>query len=301
MKKVSSTRDLPKEFNLNKYDNLNTMADKDLFRQINLRCEAYHDSKNIHDKWDYDCTTYYMELGGSVPLSFEEGDPFKEIKLDEPPDNYEWMKGGKEFYNKYMENCKKSLKVTTGYGIGYLSREILMYLSVMNDVVGERKGLPIVINDDEFHHILEQQSNPEIDGLLRARLNDSVTILIDDERLYLSIDVSTPDELLISEFKRLIPIWRKELKIEKSLSVNSSWNVVRKKVIDYKVIPYIDLIIWANANKISIPNGIMAVALFPYGERDLFSITQTIRPFVESLMAYDSLEKMKQEISKQQG
>ncbi|MFZ4171171.1 DUF6387 family protein [Enterobacter ludwigii] len=301
MKKISSTRDLPKEFNLNKYENLNAMEDKGLFRQVYLRHEPYHDSKNTNVNWDYDCTTYYMERGGSVPLSFEQGDPFKEIKLDEPPDNYEWMKGGRDFYNKYMENCKKSLKVSTGYGIGYLSREVLMYFSVMNDAVGERKGLPIVIDDDEFHHILEEQSNPEVDGLLRARLNDSVTMLIDDERLYLSIDVSTPDELLISEFKRLIPIWRKELKIERSLSVNSSWNVVRKKIIDYKVIPYIDLIIWANANKVSIPNGIMAVALFPHGERDLFSITQTIRPFVESLMAYDSLEKMKQEISKQQG
>lgn len=298
MKKISSTRELPKEFDLNKYSVLNSMSDKDLFRQIYLRSDSYHDSKNSSAEWDYDCTTYYMECGGSVPLSFDNGDPFKEIKLDEPPEYYEWMKGGKEFYDKYMENCKKSLRVSTGYGIRYLSREILMYLSAMEDTVGERKGLPIVIDDDEFHCILSKQSDPEVDGLLRARFNDCVTMITNDDQLYLSIDISTPDEILLAEFKRLIPVWRKELKIEKSLFTNSSWNVVKKKIIDYKVIPYIDLLIWGNVNKITIPHGVMAVALFPHGERDLFSIIQTIRPFVESLMTFDSLEKMKQEISK---
>lgn len=42
----------------------------------------------------------------------------------------------------------------------------------------------------------------------------------------------------------------------------------------------------------------MCVALFPYGERDIFSITQTIKPFIENLMTPESLEKLKQKISK---
>jgi hypothetical protein len=300
MKKISSTRDLPKEFDLNKYDVLRDMTDKDLFRQIHLRSDAYHDYKESDVKRDYDCTTYYMEHGGGVPLYFEDGDPFNEIELEEPSDYLGWMKGGKEFYDKYMENCNKSMRVSTGYGIGYLSREYLMFFSEMNDAVGEREGLPIIMDDDEFHQRLNKQSDPELDGTLRARLNDSVTMVLGDvTSLFLSIDVSTPDEILLSEFKRLIPVWRKELNVEKNLSINSSWSVIRKKIIDYKVIPYIDLITWSYANKVSIPHGVMAVALFPYGERDLFSITQTIKPFVESLMTYDSLEKMKQEISKQ--
>lgn len=150
-----------------------------------------------------------------------------------------------------------------------------------------------------FNCILNEQSDPALDGTLRARLNDSVSIISDDgSSLLLNIDVSTPDEILLSEFKRLIPIWRKELNVEKSLSISSSWAVVRKKIIDYKVIPYIDLTIWAYANRITIPHGIMSIALFPCGERDLFSIAQTIKPFVETLMAFESLEKLKQEISK---
>ncbi|AXD69886.1 hypothetical protein EO05_26010 [Salmonella enterica] len=299
MKRISSTRELPKEFNLSKYDVLGDMTDKDLFRQVNLRSESYHDAMNPSVKWDYDSTTYFLEHGGNLTMWYGQSDPFNEIKIDSPPESYEWMKGGKEFYEKYMENCNKSMHVSTGYGIGYLSREMLMYLSKMDDRVGPRQDKPIIMDDDEFYCILNEQSDPALDGTLRARLNDSVSIISDDgSSLLLNIDVSTPDEILLSEFKRLIPIWRKELNVEKSLSISSSWAVVRKKIIDYKVIPYIDLTIWAYANRITIPHGIMSIALFPCGERDLFSIAQTIKPFVETLMAFESLEKLKQEISK---
>ncbi|HBQ0113170.1 TPA: DUF6387 family protein [Klebsiella variicola] len=300
MKRISSTKELPKEFDLNKYEMLNDLSDKDLFRQVNLRAELYDDAKNSRIKWDYDCTTYYLEYGGSVPMAFGETDPFNEIKSDAPPEYYEWMKGGKEYYDKYMENCNKSMQVSTGYGIGYLSREMVMYLSKMDDCEGPRAGMPIVMDDEEFHARLNEQSDPAVDGTLRARLNDSVTLVAGETNsLFLSIDVSVPDDILLSEFKRLIPTWREELNVEKSHSINSSWAVIRKKIIEYKVLPYLDLTIWANANNITIPHGVMAVALFPYGERDLFSIAQTIKPFLESLMVSESLEKIRQEISKE--
>ncbi len=299
MKRISSTKELPKEFDLKKYEVLEEMTDKDLFRQINLRCSPFYEAFNSATKWDYDCTTYYLEHGGSLPMAFGEADPFGEIKIDPPPDYCEWMKGGREFYEKYMENCDKSMRLSTGYGISYLSRESLMYISMMEDLAGSRAGLPVIIDNDEFHQVLETQSDPAVDGTLRARLNDSVTLVTGQtESLFLSIDVSTPDDILLSEFKRLIPIWRKELNVEKRPSVNSSWAVIKKKILKYKVIPYIDLTIWANANNIIIPHGIMSIALFPYGGRDLFALTQTTKPFVENLMTFEFLEKLRLEISK---
>jgi hypothetical protein len=300
MKRISSTKELPKKFDLNKYEILNELSDRDLFRQIKLRADSYDCSKSLRVEWDYDCTTYYLEHGGEVPMAFGEEDPFNEIKSDAPPEHYEWMKGGKEYYDKYMENCSKSMHVSTGYGIGYLSREMVMYLSKMDDFDGPRAGMPIIMDDEEFHDRLNEQSDPAVDGTLRARLNDSVTLVTGGANsLFLSVDVSVPDDILLSEFKRLIPIWREELNVDKSHSINSSWAVIRKKVIEYRVLPYLDLTIWANANGVVIPHGVMAVALFPYGERDLFSIAQTIKPFLETLMVGESLEKIRQEISKE--
>lgn len=296
MKRISSTRDLPKEFDLEKYDILEGMSSKDLFRQLYIRKDPFTESFDCN--WDDGIATYYLEYGGSLPMGFDE-DPFGEIKIEKPSEYYEWMKGGRDFYEKYMENCRESKHVSTGYGIGYLSREMLMYLSQMNDSNGSREGKPIVIDNDEFYDTLNKEADPSVDGTLRAKLSDAVSMISGDgSSLLLNIDVSTPDEILLSEFKRLIPIWRKELKVEMNPSIGSSWAVVHKKIIDYKVIPYIDLTIWAYANRVTIPHGIMAIALFPCGERDLFSITQTIKPFVETLMTFESLEKMKREISK---
>lgn len=301
MKRISSTRELPKEFDLKKYDILAGMTDKDLFRQINMRISPFYESTYSMTQWDYDCTTCYLEHGGGLPMEFCESDPFGEIKIEQPSEYYDWIKGGREFYEKYMENCNKSMHVSAGYGISYLSRETLIYISKMKDTIGSRAGMPVIIDKDEFHDVLETQSDPVVDGTLRARLNDSITLVTGQtESLFLSIDVSTPDDILLSEFKRLIPIWRNELNVEKRPSVSSSWVVIKKKILDYKVIPYIDLTIWANTNKIMIPHGIMAIALFPFGERDLFSIAQTIKPFVETLMTFESLEKLRLEISKEE-
>ncbi|HBW0874923.1 DUF6387 family protein [Klebsiella quasipneumoniae] len=298
-RKIKSTLDLPKEFDLKKYSDIDSMSDKDLFRQLSLRIDCYLDSIESNSKWEYAATTHFLEHGCDLSISFGQEDPFDEIKPDTPPDYYEWMKGGREFYERYMKNCKKSMSVSTGYGIGYLSREVLMYLSHMNDSEGPRSGMPVILDDNEFQFMLNEQDDPEKDGTLRAKLNDCVTLVTGQfDSLFLSIDISTPDDILLSEFKRLIPIWRQELNVEESLSINASWAIVRKKIIEYKVIPYIDLTIWACANKIIIPHGVMCVALFPYGERDIFSITQTIKPFIENLMTPESLEKLKQKISK---
>jgi hypothetical protein len=55
------------------------------------------------------------------------------------------MKGGKEYYDKYMENCNKSMQVSTGYGIGYWCQaKGGMYLSKMDDCE-KRAGMPIVM------------------------------------------------------------------------------------------------------------------------------------------------------------
>lgn len=229
-RKIKSTLDLPKEFDLKKYSDIDSMSDKDLFRQLSLRIDCYLDSIESNSKWEYAATTHFLEHGCDLSISFGQEDPFDEIKPDTPPDYYEWMKGGREFYERYMKNCKKSMSVSTGYGIGYLSREVLMYLSHMNDSEGPRSGMPVILDDNEFQFMLNEQDDPEKDGTLRAKLNDCVTLVTGQlDSLFLSIDISTPDDILLSEFKRLIPIWRQELNVEESLSINASWAIVRKK------------------------------------------------------------------------
>ncbi|MEG7508391.1 DUF6387 family protein [Serratia marcescens] len=293
MKRINSKKDLPKEFELEKYECLSSLSDKDLFRQLYRRKYPFDDS--LDKNWDVELSTYYLEHGGTLPTQYDCSDPFEEYDVEMPAEYYDFN-GGKDFLDKYQGNIDKSKRLSSGYGIGGLKRYTVMCLARENDEFGERKGKSLIIDDDEAKEILH--SGDENQGLLLARMTDSIN-MISNHELFLEVDLDTPDDLLVEDFKRLLPIWRRELGLDSvDIKINNAWEVVRKKILEYKVIPYIDLTIWANINKLTIPHGVMAVTLFPDGERDGFGIAQTVKVFVEKLMPYESIEKLRREISK---
>lgn len=287
-KRIKSTLDLPKEFSLSKYSGIESMSDKDLFRQIYLRMPVFDTCS-----WSDDMATYYLGYGEKTPLS--DTDPFGEIETELPEWYYDQFKGGKEFIDKYHSNSKSANTLSTGYGIGALSRMEVMYLAQGEDSKGVRAGQPFTISKEEEKKLLEQDDANH--GLLMARLFDSVS-LITDSSLYIRVDLNVPDDILVGDFKKLLKIWRKELGMEsEEVPLNNYWQVIRRKIIDYKVLPYIDLMHWAKVKGVSIPSSVLTVALWPYGERGDFGIYQTIKPFIEKIMTWDSLEKLKREIS----
>jgi len=287
-KRIKSTLDLPKEFNLRKYSGLESMSDKDLFRQIYLRMPVFDGCS-----WSEDLAAYYLEYGENTPLS--DSDPFGEIEVEVPEWYYDQFKGGKEFLDKYHSYTKTANTLSTGYGIGVLSRMEVMFLAQGQDSKGLRAGMPFTISKEEQESLMAESDVNH--GLLMARGSDSVS-LVTDSSLYISVDLNVSDDILIDDFKRLLPIWRKEMEMEPiDEPLSNYWQVVRRKIIEYKVLPYIDLMHWSKVKNVSIPSSVLTVALWPYGERGDFGIYQTIKPFIEKVMSYDSLEKIKREIS----
>jgi hypothetical protein len=288
-KRIKSKRDLPKEFDLKKYEDIELLSDKDLFRQIYWRMDWKE--KN----WNDDLATYFLEHGCKLPLS--DYDPFGEIKNELPDEYYDQFKGGKEFVEKYHGYLDKKERLSAGYGIGLLTRMEIMHISQEVDHRGERKGKPFFIPDEEVSELLKD--DPANHGKLSSYISDPVSLIMGGA-LYISIDLTVPDEILISDMKNLLPKWRNELCIEaEEIQLNNSWSVIRKKIIEYNVLPYIDLYLWSSIKDVSIPGGVLAVSLFPDGDKEQFAIAQTIRPFIDRLMTYESLEKLKREISKE--
>lgn len=111
------------------------------------------------------------------------------------------------------------------------------------------------------------------------------------------IDLMKNDEQILYDMKSLLKKWRAELKFNNSPSIKTSWSVVRDKIILYKAIPLIDLMIWELATENKITDGVLAVTLFPEGEYDAIQIAQTIKPFAKQLSNNDNLEKFESEIS----
>ncbi|MEQ9867419.1 DUF6387 family protein [Pectobacterium aroidearum] len=288
--RIKSKRDLPKEFDLSKYEGLESMPDKDLFRQLYWRLD-WKDGG-----FDDELATYYMEHGKNLPLF--DHDPFGEIKLEVSSAYYEQNKESEDFKKRYHDHYQDKKTLSTGYGVGLLSRMEVMYLSQASDHKGRRKGKPFCIPDDEVREMLKD--DPANHGLVMSHASESVNVVIEGINLYTSVDLSVPDEILLGDFKKLLPKWREELGIEaEEIKLTNLWSVVRKKIIEYNVLPYIDLLTWARIKGVSIPGGVLAVSLFPDGEKEQFAIVQTIRPFIDRLMTYESLEKIKREISKE--
>lgn len=289
-KRIKSKRDLPKEFDLKKYEKLSSLSDKDLFRQIYWRMEWKEKT------WADELASYFLEHGCNLPLF--DHDPFGEIKNEPSDAYYEQFKGGKEFVDKYQSHTKNKKRLSTGYGIGVLSRLEVMHFSKDVDHKGDRKGKPFDISDEEVNELLKEDITNH--GKLMSYASDPVSLIMEGIALYLSVDLSVPDEILLSDMKALLPKWRDELGVEaEEIQINNTWSVIRKKIIEYNVLPYIDLHLWSNIKGVSIPGGVLAVSLFPDGDKEQFAIAQTIRPFIERLMTYESLEKIKREISKE--
>lgn len=271
MKKINNLKDIDKEFNLDNYECLSDLSDVELLKQLEFRI----DLKDIN--CDIDTILWYMENGGNV--SFEKSNNDKS-----------------EFEVKYFKHFESCNVLSCETGINPLSRRLIQTMSIMNDQNGDRKGKPIFISDDECEEIMK--NGEDYHGLIQARANDSIS-LISNFGCWIDIDLSYPDELLINNFSKLLARWRDELEwnTEAEPIKFNKWKVVREKIIKYKVIPYLDLMKWADTLNVKIPVRVIVFALYPDSEQDSFSFTQTVKPFIEKLASDFFIDKMEMEIS----
>lgn len=279
-KKINSKRDLPKSFDLKKYDELENMSDKDLFRQLYWRSEDL-------DVTYTDFPDYGLHCGSNYPLHNNIGDPFGEMKES---DSFI------EKQNEYRRKDKpKILTLSYGDGIRPVDRLLLNFIGEMEAEDGYLKGKSIIIDNDYANDLIERDN-----GMFWAVMREPVNLLNSAiDGVAVTIDLNNRDDVLIESLSMLLPLWRKELNIEEPPKpVSGGWDSVRKKILEYKIIPMIDLLSWANSTGSKISLGVLAVALFPDGDKDTFMIAQTVKPYLDKLIKINSLEKLRKELSK---
>lgn len=278
-KKINSKRDLPKSFNLDKYNDLETMSDKDLFRQLYWRCD---DLSTKHS----DYPDYGLEYGSKYPMNNNLGDPFHELKEDEF-----FLSKQREYEYKTQPEL---LKLSYSDGIKPLMRFELAFLNKASADDGYWKGKPIVVDDEMVGDLFTEDN-----GMFWAIMREPINLLSDlVEDVMLTVDLNNRDEVLIESFSELLPQWRQQLNMpEPDKPVAGDWESIRRKIIDYKIIPLIDLLSWENSTDSKVSLGVLAVSLFPYGEKESFAIAQTVKPFLDKIMKNDSLDKIRKELS----
>lgn len=284
--RIKNKNNLPKEFNLKNYDSLHLLSDRDLFRQLYWRSD---DLDFDTEKKLTDCPEYGIINGQAYPMNNSLGDTFNEFRED---NDVFFLKKEKEYRKKEK---LKILNMSYLDGIKPLTRFDILFLNKLNASDGYCKDKPIALDEKHIKKLLDKD-----DGSFWSVMREPINKINDlEEQVMISLDLNCRDESLIENITKLLPIWRKELNLlEPKKPISGDWNSVRKKILEYKIIPLIDLKSWAKATGNSITNGVLTVSLFPDGEKDSIVFSQTIIPFLNNILCFQSLDKLKKEIIK---
>lgn len=100
-------------------------------------------------------------------------------------------------------------------------------------------------------------------------------------KFHFSIDLNATDEAILKEFKRNLIAYRTELNIQEPKKPTET---IFSKLSQYRVLPYIDLWIWAESIGCKIKHGVMCRALFPNGEKDEYQLRMQVIPLADEVM-----------------
>ncbi|WP_263405455.1 DUF6387 family protein [Pectobacterium versatile] len=122
----------------------------------------------------------------------------------------------------------------------------------------------------------------------KRRLTD-IERLNDDHPLYLWLNIKRlTDDEVIEHIKIMLPQWRKEYGItEPEIGLFRFGLSTIKKVISLKIIPMLDLMLWANHRGVKISNEQMSRLLYPNDSeviRGGAQIKDTDKPFAEKAL-----------------
>ncbi|MDC9621516.1 DUF6387 family protein [Xenorhabdus sp. XENO-7] len=264
---INNKSKLPSCFKISNYDEINELNDKDLYRQIYLR-RYFFDDEDINN---ISLDNILHDISNPI--------------LNEPQKIY-WEEGG---FTEERETRAKELSPELTGEIGVLPLKAV------------EAGFLWYRVKDYFNYIDSEESYSDFEKfwLKQRDINHIPKDFLElDSSIVIQLDLDTDDSLIIDSIKRLLPIWRKDLGINPlNKPISSSWEVLRSKIINYKIIPLLDLLIWEKKTNNKITNGVLAVTLYPDGEFDSINIAQTIRPFLEKILSFYSIEKIRREVS----
>ncbi|MFW3764578.1 DUF6387 family protein [Klebsiella pneumoniae] len=114
------------------------------------------------------------------------------------------------------------------------------------------------------------------------------------ESVHAVINLNHSDGVILTSFKRLLPIWRKQLCLEMDLDsgIKTAWPVNRNKIISYQAFAFYDLIRWQYISGNQITNSVVAAALYPNGEYGETAIIQTIKKYIEKIFSINYTDEL---------
>lgn len=265
--KINNKSGIPDWFKISNYKILKNLDHKELATQLNFRLYLFTCLINSFE-WEYNEKSQYRQILNNEIILTKHNDP----EWDEHVQN---LKDIDEYHN----DAPKYLLSSTDSISGYDSMSAYQFVRSL-----ELKKL--TMQDEEntyFKHDLMVSSLSLI-----GRKHDIGSL----EGAVINIDLKEyTDKELISDFQKLLPMWRSELGIKEPTNISYSKPSDIGKVINYAIIPLLDLKIWCEITSSKITHSVYAGTLFPELNRGETDLKQTILPFLNKLMS-DSYRKL---------
>ena len=103
-----------------------------------------------------------------------------------------------------------------------------------------------------------------------------------DKSVPVMVDLNVQDKLLVESFKQ----WLKNTRKETHTEITHYKKIDFESWIKFGVLPWLDLTIWQQAADISIPNRVMADAIYPTGEGGEEAVRKTTKPLANNLIGH---------------
>jgi len=262
---ITDKRNLPNWFNLDNYSQFNNLPDEELFYQLVVRYDMlenyfhycpFYDIESINVKSIIDRDEVREILGNGIVLDAKNRAEF----------HYDMFKLPIERDN-------------------VLSGEVVLKPMSIEDFVFISGSVDNYMNDN---------FNGSPESLVHHSFT-SINSFLESKDMFIKVDLSRPDDLLINAFKINLKNWRNSLKIKEGEKTYQSWETIKKRLFEYSLFPMVDLLIWSKTRGVTITNGVLAVAVYPNGEYDSTNIQQTIKPNIERIFSISSIEKIRSE------
>lgn len=257
--RISKKNDLPKWFDLKKYQAFEKMSDAELFYQLSAR-------------WDLYVFSVAEELS-------EIEKRLSECVISDAELKSELVRGDVDDGNESFGMLSKSSAVSP--------LSIYDHYSLHVDVNAYAKENELDMNSKSLSKFLYHPRS--VNGFLDKD---------NEHHMYMKVDLNWPDNLIVADIQKLLPIWRERLGYNPDAQCLSyGWDLAKKKIIKHSLLPLIDMLIWERKTENTITHSVKAVAVYPDGEYGENNITQTIKPNLEKIFNFYSIEKFRRELN----
>ncbi len=271
-KRIKSVSELPDWFQLKKYDAAKELDAAGWYEQLSVRESAYEITTWFNYP-EHHTTALSDMLDFSDVMTLIRQNPIVDVMNNDLLRSYFRCKSLAELKPKNL--CySRSVRPVTGEE----------FLAVLNLLISEKEDFLI-----KWWNSRIRIMHPREEWLGKPLYN---TIDRNCVKNLVSINWDLPDDVLINHFKQFLITNRKKydskynltgsIQPPKKLNINS-WH-------ELAILPYLDLMIWQEEANVSIPNRVMANAIYPPGEYGEETIRKTTAPLAISLLDEGSLE-----------